>query len=183
MRFLLILALFVSLAGCQKGYDPALMSRLNAAEHKLVGKYKLEIEVTGEGSKQFKEIMQAMAGKDGDTTLECQPDKSFQMRSSGVDVHGTWTLEKETLWLAINKVGDQKPSEIQPFNFENMKSGFDLSSAEREKFLKDFSASMALEQAESLSKLRVGVDGMLYADAGEPTLFGSFTSYFKKEAQ
>lgn len=185
MKFVYLFALLVAICGCKKGYDPALMSKLNAGEHKLIGKYKLETEFGGEGGQQVKELMEAMASLDGgETTVEFLPDKTFAMMVSEVKVSGDWTLEATQLNLRLKQVGDKKPSEINRIELGSLfKSGFAMSGTERDQFLKDYGLSMALQRAESLMRLRVGADGTLYADSGVPTIFGSLTSYFKKTPQ
>lgn len=184
MKPILLLTLLIAIAGCKKGYDPALMSKLNAGEHKLVGKYILETEFGGDGGKEFKELIEMMASLEGETKIEFLPDKTFAMMVSETPVTGDWSLESNQLRLQIKKVGDRKASEVSRMDPTQMpRSGFDLSSKERDEFLQTYASSMALERAESLTSLRVSADGTLYASSPENTMFGSLTSFFKKEAQ
>lgn len=182
MKPILLLPILLVFVGCNKGYDPELMRRLSREEHSLIGKYQLEMEFSGEGAKELRELVALLSGLEGgDTTLECLPDKTFTMMASGVKVTGDWRLESPQLWLQIKQVGDKKPSEIAKVELGSMfKSGFDMSGKERDEFLSGYRNSMALEQAEGLTNLRVGVDGALYAQPVEGALFGASTSYFKR---
>lgn len=185
MKLILLFPILIFLAGCQKGYDSELMRRLSREEHQLIGKYTLETEFSGEGAKELKELMELLADLEGgETTLECLPDKTFQMMATGVEVTGDWKLESPQLWLQIKKVGDKKPSEISKVELGSMfKSGFDMSGKERDEFMSSYRSSMALERAESLTNLRVGVDGALYAQPTDGKFFGATTSYFKRVAK
>lgn len=184
MKPLFLITIVVALVGCKKGYDPALMSRLNAGEHKLVGKYKLETEFGGEGGKEFQQLIEMMSSMEGETKVEFLPDKTFAMMVAETPVTGAWSLEAGQLSLQIKQVGGKKASEvsrIDPANFSI--SGFSMSGKERDEFLQKYASSMALERAESLTRLRVSTDGTLYTTSPEKTLFGSLSSFFKKEPQ
>jgi hypothetical protein len=186
MRTALALLPLLLLAGCKKGYDQVAMGRLTAPEQKIVGKYKMETEFsagTGEGSMEIKKAMEfiMMLEDGGDTLLECFPDKKFVMTVGELPVTGDWNLADTSLRLRINKIGEQKPEEIARDQLKGKGvSGWSMSPAQRDEFLKAHRGSIALERAESMATMRVSSDGTLYGAAPENSLFGSLISFFKK---
>lgn len=186
MRTFLGLVLLLAALGCKKGYDQVAMGQLTAPEQQIVGKYKLDMEFnpgTGEGSAELKQLFNLLENLDdgGDTFLECFPEKKFTMLVGDKPVTGQWNLEATTLRLRIDKVGDQQPDEISRSQLKSKGlSGWTMSPTQRDEFLKSFGASIALERAESMATMRVSTDGTLYGASPESSLFGSFTTFFKK---
>lgn len=175
-----------SVAGCKSGgYDESQLARLTAQERKLVGKYKLEMDLGPEqNNPEMKDLVRLIQSLEGETTMEFLPNKKFSMLIGTAPVTGDWAMEELSLRLTIRQVGSMKPEEIARSELGNRQVNvWEMSAAEREKFLATYQNTLALERAESLARLRVGADGNLYAeDGGKSTLFGSFSSYFKRES-
>ena len=187
MRTLAVTALLLSGMGCKNGYDQSLMAKLTAPEQAIVGKNKLKTELAaaqpGATSAEFRDLMEILTFLEGGpTTLECLPDKSFAMVVGDTAVKGSWQLDKTELRLKIGKVGDMKPEQISKVDLENRgMSGFNMNPEQRDQFLSAYKNSIALERAESLTRLRVSADGTLYAESGQAdSMFGSLVSYFTK---
>ena len=187
MRPLVCLIFVLAAFGCKKhGYDQSQMANLTAPEQKIVGKYKLETEFNSAESKELVDMLKALdVFEVGETTLECFPDKTYSMLVGKVEVKGQWKLEQQFVQLRIDKVGDMRPEQIAKIERKNMGiSGWSMTPKQRDEFLQAYGNSMALERAENMAYMRVGVGGTLYA-AGNPkaSIFGSMVSFFKKLPQ
>jgi hypothetical protein len=178
--------LLILCAGCNSGgYDASQMARLTAPERKVVGNYKLKMDLGAEGNNaELKDLVRLIEAMEGETTLECLPAKKFSMMIGTTPVTGDWAIQDLKLRLTIRQVGSMKPEEIAKTELANRQgSVWDMSAQERDKFLATYQNSLALERAESLALLRIGADGNLYADdGGKSSLFGSISSYFQKES-
>jgi hypothetical protein len=185
MRWLVCLVL-ISLIGCHKGrYDQSAMARLPEKERKIVGQYELEKSHESISDPEMQKLADMFAGYEGITTLECFPDKRFEMTSGNVPMKGTWEMAGAEVHLSVQEVNGKKASEIGKVKDTSRGiSGFDLSTPDRNEFLNDFMNSMALERAQSLSVLKVGIDGTsLYTTAAGPgSLFGSKVSTFRRKS-
>ena len=185
MRWIVCL-LLVALIGCHRGrYDPAAMARLPEKERKIVGQYELEKSHENITDPEMQKLADMFAGYEGVTTLECFPDKHFEMASANIPMKGTWEMAGTEVHLTVQEVNGKKASDIGKVKDTSRGiSGFDLSTPDRNEFLNDFMNSMALERAQSLAVLKVGVDGTsLYTTATGPgSLFGSEVSTFKRKA-
>jgi len=182
MRWLIAVCLIFGFGCHGGGYDQSLMAKLTAKEQGIVGKYLLETSFQGTENNELKSFAEAMQALGGETTIECFPDKSFLMVVSQVVVEGKWVVDGMFVRLSIKSVGGKNPGEIgRAKDRARGISGFDLNNPQRSEFLQDFMNTMALERAESLRNLRIGVDGhSLYSSEGTSNdLFGATVSTFK----
>lgn len=182
MRWLVAVCLFFGFGCSRGGYDQSLMAKLNAKEQGVVGKYLLETSFQGTQNDELKSFAEAMKALGGETTIECFPDKSFVMVVSQVEVKGKWVVDGMFVRLSIQSVGGKNPGEIgRAKDQARGVSGFDLNNPQRSEFLQDFMNTVALERAESLRNLRIGVDGhSMYSSEGSSSdLFGTTVSTFK----
>jgi hypothetical protein len=186
MRTVLLLLIALLLVGCKKGYDQVAMGRLTAPEQKIVGRYKMKTEFnrgTGQGAAELQQLFDLLQALDqgAETYLECFPEKKFTMTVGERPVTGEWSLTEGMLRLKILKVGEQKPEDISRSQLKSRGvSGWAMSPAQRDEFLKTYGAALALEQAEGMATMRAGTDGTLYAAAPQDSIFGSLVSYFEK---
>lgn len=193
MKQVLFLLAVVLAFGCKKqGYNPNEMARLTPTEKKVVGKWKLERRLPDSEGKDVKEMVEVFDSIGGPVTMECLPNKTYTLIAMQIPVTGTWSVEGVNVRLRIEKVGDQRPEQIERIHNQTRGvNGFDMSALQREDFLKAHANSAALDQAEAVNNLQIGVDGKsLYVtrtnnggNSLADILFSDVISVFKPAAE
>jgi len=183
MKSMALMSLVVLLAGCGKGkYDEQAMARLTDSEKKIVGEWQLERSFGNEETEEVRKMMEMFNEMAGPVTLECFPDKSYNMELLGVLVEGKWALDRTQVRLQIEKVGGMAPQDVIRGKSKPGVSGWNMNPSQRQEFLSSMGNSAALDNAEEMRTLKMGVDGrsLYVVTSNSNALFSSGESVFKK---
>ncbi|MBN9500955.1 MAG: hypothetical protein J0H02_04145, partial [Armatimonadetes bacterium] len=157
-------------------------ARLTDSEKKIVGEWQLERSFGNEETEEVRKMMEMFNEMAGPVTPECFPDKSYNMELLGVLVEGKWALDRTQVRLQIEKVGGMAPQDVIRGKSKPGVSGWNMNPSQRQEFLSSMGNSAALDNAEEMRTLKMGVDGrsLYVVTSNSNALFSSGESVFKK---